>query len=141
MSTGHSLASALLCVSIALAPLLACGTVPKRINAGATQPQSPADGAGDDQIHPNENLGKEAVSAAPTTGPEAPQATSSAAAAQPDCPPRCADGGWIGCGLKKPRGTACTGCTPKCKRKGTVDEGWYDCAGVLIVQSSCASAP
>ena len=40
--------------------------------------------------------------------------------------------------MKKPRGSKCKGCTPKCKKKGTVDEGWYDCAGVLIVQAECS---
>ena len=95
---------------------------------------SPAEGAADYKDNP---MGPATAPVVPTTGGE-PNAPGSAAT-EPVCPPKCgADASWIGCGLPKPRGTQCTGCTPKCKAKGTADEGWYDCSGILIVRHPCA---
>jgi hypothetical protein len=121
---------------VALAPLLACGGA-QNVGAQATKPDSPATGAKDYDVTPGgEPTGTDATGLPPTAG----STTGSAAAAAPDCPPKCTgDNVWVGCGLKKPRGSKCSGCTPKCKQKGTVDEGWYDCAGVLIVLGECSS--
>ena len=56
-----------------------------------------------------------------------------------DCPPRCSESGaWVGCGLEKPRGKGCGGCVPRCKSKGSAEEGWYDCSGVFIATAKCA---
>ena len=121
---------------VALAPVLACGG--QNVGAQATKPQSPAEGSKDYDVTPGgEPTGVDATGLPPTEG--APGSSSAAPQVAPDCPPKCTgDNVWVGCGLKKPRGTKCAGCTPKCKRKGTVDEGWYDCAGVLIVQGNCS---
>lgn len=111
-----------------VASLTSCGGA-SRVNAGATKPMSPAEGAGDYKHSPG---GPHETPIIPTPGgePNAGEVT--------DCPPKCnAAGAWIGCGLKKPRGSACEGCTPTCKGKGTADEGWYDCTGMLIVQRKC----
>ena len=123
--------------SLVLTPLLACGGSGQNVGAQATKPASPADGAKDYDVTPGgEPTGTDA------TGLPPPEGAGSSSAASPvaiDCPPKCTgDNVWVGCGLKKPRGSKCAGCTPKCKRKGTVDEGWYDCAGVLIVQANCS---
>ncbi|GAC1353068.1 MAG: hypothetical protein NVSMB1_22510 [Polyangiales bacterium] len=95
---------------------------------------SPADGAGDYNKEPGE--------APPTTGTESlppPESANRASKKEADCPPRCGtDGAWSGCGLNKAHGSKCEGCTPKCKRKETADEGWYDCSGVLIVLARCS---
>lgn len=125
----------LFAVLISLAPLAllsvsACnnGT---RASAAATKPQSPAEGAADYKYSPGGPHEKPIIPA-PSGEPTAGEIT--------DCPPKCnPEGAWIGCGLKKPRGSQCQGCTPKCKGKGTPDEGWYDCNGVLIVQRQCGS--
>lgn len=125
-------------ISLALGPAIACGAS-QQVGAQATKPDSPAGGAKDYDVTPG---GTPTQSDA--TGLPPPDSSSSAAAepVAPDCPPKCTgDDVWVGCGLKKPRGSKCSGCTPKCKRKGTVDEGWYDCAGVLIVQAKCSDAP
>lgn len=123
---------------VALAPVLAsfaCGNA-QNVGAQATKPDSPATGAKDDDVTP----GGEPTSNDATGLPPSQGASSAAAPVAIDCPPKCTgDDVWVGCGLKKPRGTKCAGCKPKCKQKGTVDEGWYDCAGVLIVQAECSS--
>jgi hypothetical protein len=120
--------------SLALAPLLACGAG-QNVGAQGTKPDSPATGAKDYDVTPGgEPTGTDATGLPPSEG-----SSTAAAATPPDCPPKCTgDNVWVGCGLKKPRGSKCAGCTPKCKKKGTVDEGWYDCTGVLIVQANCS---
>ena len=94
---------------------------------------SPAEGAADYKYSPGGPHERPVVpspSGEPSSGP----------AGVVHCPPTCnADGSWSGCGLKKSRGEACQGCSPKCKGKGSADEGWYDCNGVLIVQRQCGS--
>ncbi len=129
----------LLALTIAVAPfaahfVAACDN--NRVSAAATKPMSPADGAGDHKSSPGgENL-KPVV---PESSND-PGATGGSSPAAADCPPKCnSDGAWSGCGLTKPRGGACQGCTPKCKGKGTKDEGWYDCSGVLIAQRACGT--
>lgn len=108
---------------LAIAP--ACSS--NRVNAAATKPTSPANGAADYKDNPG----------GPIAPPVVPKA-SGEPVAEDDCPPRCGDeGAWVGCGLKKPRGSNCKGCTPKCKSKGSIDEGWYDCNGVMIAQRKC----
>jgi hypothetical protein len=120
-----------LCLAVVpLASIGACGHT-DRVNAAASKPMSPANGAADYDKSPG----------GPATAPTPPTVgTGVEPIAQPsdDCPPRCADdGSWMGCGLKKPRGTGCKGCTPKCKGKDSADEGWYDCNGVMIAQRKC----
>ena len=119
------------------APLIAsssCGgaTTP---TAASTKPMSPAEGAGD--YNPQNGSEAAGLPTAPIAS-GAPSASAGAVEAS-DCPPKCADdGGWIGCGVKKSRGKGCATCAaPKCKNKGTPDEGWYDCTGVLIVPHDC----
>ncbi|MBI2394482.1 MAG: hypothetical protein HYV09_33235 [Deltaproteobacteria bacterium] len=123
-------------VVVVLAPLaltFACTSTP-RGSAAATRPTSPADGAADYKYNPGGPHEKPIVPV-PSGEPTAP-----AGVEITDCPPKCnPDGSWSGCGLKKPRGAACQGCTPKCKGKGTPDEGWYDCNGVLIAQRRCGA--
>ncbi len=135
MARLHGLRSvALLSVTafLAVAPfaMQACGG--GATTAAATKPMSPAEGAADYKENP---MG-------PAERPPVPhpsgEPSASGAPAGLDCPPKCGpDGAWIGCGLKKPRGTKCDGCNPKCKAKGSADEGWYDCTGVLIVLRQC----
>ena len=127
-----------LVAAVVLVPLWACGAS-QNVGAQATKPESPADGAKDYDVTPGgEPTSVDSSGLPPTEG----STTGSAAAKALDCPPKCTgDGVWVGCGLKKPRGSKCQGCTPKCKQKGTVDEGWYDCAGVLIVQGECSDTP
>ncbi len=127
---------ALCLVVVPLASIGACHHVPhsERASAGATKPTGPAEGAGDYWNNPG---GPATAPQPPVTGD--PRAEPTETPPGEDCPPKCsADGSWIGCGLKKPRGTGCTGCVPKCKGKGTSDEGWYDCNGVLIAQRKCS---
>lgn len=123
-------ARALCVLGLVLVPFSAC-TKKEQVSAAATKPLSPAEGAKDYDVNPGGPFEKPIIpspSGEPSAGP-----TEVA-----DCPPTCgANGAWIGCGLKKARGSKCEGCTPKCKAKGTPDEGWYDCAGVLIVQRAC----
>jgi hypothetical protein len=123
-----------LCLVVApLAAIGACGPHPERVNAAATKPTSPANGAADYKDSPG---GPAVAPTPPTVGTEPVPPTP--VATPDDCPPKCSDdGSWIGCGLKKPRGTACKGCTPKCKGKGTLNEGWYDCNGVMIAERKC----
>jgi len=128
----------LLALVVTLAPLgagFATGACAGRseVSAAATKPMSPAEGAADYKDSPGGPHMKPVIpspSGEPSAGP----------AEVANCPPKCnADGTWYGCGLKKPRGSACQGCTPTCKAKGTADEGWYDCSGVLIAQRKCGS--
>lgn len=123
-----------LCLGILpLASTFACGHT-DRVNAAATKPTGPANGAADYKDSPG---GPHTAPTPPTVGTE-PAGAPAEATATDDCPPKCNDdGSWSGCGLKKPRGTNCKGCVPKCKSKGTVDEGWYDCNGVMIAQRKC----
>jgi len=124
---------ALLLAAVPLAAMPACGHT-DRANAAATKPTGPANGAADYQYAPG---GPHTAPTPPTVGTE-PGATTAEPAPSSDCPPSCSpDGSWIGCGLSKPRGSGCKGCTPKCKGKGTADEGWYDCNGVMIAQRKC----
>ena len=128
----------LLAVVLALVPCVsigACGPQPERVNAAATKPTSPANGAADYNYSPG---GPAVAPTPPTVGTEPPSGGTVTGPPAEDCPPKCSeDGSWTGCGLKKPRGAGCKGCTPKCKGKGTVDEGWYDCNGVMIAQRKC----
>lgn len=97
-----------------------------RVNAAATKPTSPANGAADYKDSPG---GPHVAPGVPNPNPGAEPN----GAVDDQCPPKCApDGSWKACGLKKPRGSGCTGCTPKCK-----GDGWYDCSGVLIVAAKC----
>lgn len=117
----------LMLFALALCPLAAapaCGGG-SRVSAAATKPTGPANGAADFKDSPG---GPHTPPVVPTTGTEP-----TANAAADDCPPRCGDdGAWSGCGLKKPRGTDCKGCTPKCK-----GDGWYDCKGMMIAERKC----
>lgn len=110
--------------ALALLPVGACSNT---ANTAATKPMSPANGAADYKDSPG--------------GPHEPAVVPSGSGepnSPSDCPPKCSEeGSWIGCGLKKPRGTGCKGCTPKCKGKGTTMEGWYDCNGVMIAERKC----
>jgi len=124
-------------VLLALGPLLvqACSGQQATPTAAGTKPMSPAEGAADYKDNP---MGPHERPPVPTTGGE-PTASAPSPGEDPACPPKCSpDGSWVGCGLKKPRGTKCMGCTPKCKAKGSADEGWYDCTGVLIILRPCA---
>ncbi len=109
---------------------LACGAHQSiSQTTAATKPMSPADGAKDYE----KGGGPHEPPVMPTASGEKPTSPG-----KPDCPPQCTPAGaWVGCGLPKPRNSNCTGCTPKCKSKGTPDEGWYDCSGVLIVARAC----
>ncbi|MGZ6066650.1 MAG: hypothetical protein ACXWVM_29900 [Polyangiales bacterium] len=111
------------------------------MSAETTKPMGPADGAADyKQNSMGPPLDKPIVpvpSGEPTKPPKEPGGPEPTVV---ECPPTCSpQGGWIGCGLTKIRGSKCQGCTPKCKGKGTPDEGWYDCAGVLIVNRPCGN--
>ncbi len=126
----------LVALALAILPLASVGACvgTDRVNAAASKPTSPANGAGDYKDNPG---GPHVAPTVPTVTPGA-EPTTAAAATEDECPPRCSeDGSWIGCGLKKPRGTGCKGCTPKCKGKGTATEGWYDCNGVMIAERKC----
>lgn len=121
---------ALLLVALPLASAGACSGN-NRMSAAATKPMGPANGAGDYKDNPGGPHGHAVVPVA-SGEPNAP------GSAIEHCPPSCnADGSWTGCGLKKPRGNGCKGCEPKCKGKSTIDEGWYDCNGVLIAARNC----
>lgn len=127
----------LVALALAILPLASAGACvgTDRVNAAASKPTSPANGAADYQYNPG---GPHVAPTVPTVGPGT-EPTTAAAAVEDECPPRCSeDGSWIGCGLKKPRGSACKGCTPKCKGKGTANEGWYDCNGVMIAERKCS---
>lgn len=129
----RSLALPLVTLALTLVPAGIAACRQNRVTAAATKPMSPADGAHDYKEQPGGPLIPPVV---PTASAD-PGATEPEAG-PPDCPPKCrGDGSWIGCGLKKPRGSGCHGCEPKCKGKGTQDEGWYDCSGVLIVARPC----
>lgn len=120
---------ALIVALLALAPLASIGACSgsNAVSAAATKPTGPANGAADYKDSPG----------GPATPPVVPTASGEPGSAS-DCPPKCGDdGAWIGCGLKKPRGTGCKGCTPKCKGKGTSMEGWFDCNGVMIAERKC----
>ncbi len=129
----RSPALAFVALVLTIAPVGAVACQQNRVTAAATKPLSPAEGANDYKENPGGPLVRPAVpeaSGEPGSGDPEP--------GPPDCPPKCrGDGSWIGCGLKKPRGSGCHGCEPKCKGKGTQDEGWYDCSGVLIVARPC----
>jgi hypothetical protein len=120
----------MLAAIVAVAPLgAASGCGHSRLSAAATKPMSPAEGAGDYKQSPGGPLEKPVVPR-PSGEPSAGEITA--------CPPRCnADGSWAGCGLKRPRGEGCQGCTPRCLGKGSSDVGWYDCNGALIVPRRC----
>jgi hypothetical protein len=100
----------------------------------ATKPLSPADGAKDYAGDPPGPDTPTPIGSGPGVGARA------GSTEQPTgCPPRCgADGAWRGCGLRAPRAGACAGCAPRCLGKGTGDEGWYDCSGILIVRGACS---
>jgi hypothetical protein len=113
---------------LALAPLASIGacTGSNAATAAATKPTSPANGAGDYNASPG----------GPHESPVIPTASGEPNASG-DCPPKCSDdGSWTGCGLKKPRGSNCKGCAPKCK-KTAKEEGWYDCSGMMIAERKC----
>jgi hypothetical protein len=99
----------------------------------ATKPMSPADGAKDYAGDPPGPDTPTPIGSGPGVGAR-PGSTE-----QPTgCPPRCgADGAWRGCGLRSPRAGSCAGCAPRCQGKGMSSEGWYDCAGALIVRGTC----
>lgn len=120
-------------IVLLLSTALAACAGENRVSASATKPMSPAEGAADYKHSPAGPAEKPVVPApSGEPGVKAPEIV--------ECPPKCnADGSWSGCGLKKSRGSQCQGCAPKCKGKGTPDEGWYDCNGVLIVQRPCGS--
>lgn len=118
---------------LAIAPLASIGacTGSNVATAAATKPTSPANGAGDYKESPG---GPVAPPVVPTASGEP---TSAPTVAESDCPPKCGDeGAWTGCGLKKPRGSNCKGCTPKCK-KTAKEEGWFDCSGMMIAERNC----
>lgn len=99
----------------------------------ATKPMSPADGAKDYDQTPPGPAYPEPLETGQSAGGR-PGSTEQSTA----CPPRCGvDGAWRGCGLKSPRGGPCPGCTPTCTHKRMPEEGWYDCAGALIVRAVC----
>jgi hypothetical protein len=138
---GRSMAAHVLAArAFAVVTFVAAGAVllagcPRRneATAGATRPMGPAEGASDYKYSPG---GPHEPAAVPQASGE-PEADAPPAS---DCPPKCgSDGAWTGCGLNKPRGANCQNCVPKCKGKGTKDEGWYDCAGMLIAQRACSS--
>lgn len=106
-----------------------CASQPISKTTAVTKPMSPADGAKDYENGTSPH-GPPVVPSGSDKGEQTP--------GKPACPPQCTPAGaWVGCGLPKPRNSNCTGCTPKCKSKGTPDEGWYDCSGVLIVAHAC----
>jgi hypothetical protein len=119
-------------VSAPLFAMVACHQ--NTATASATRPLSPAEGAKDYDRTPG----------GPFVRPAVPEASGEPGAQgepppRQDCPPKCTpSGAWTGCGLAKLRGSGCVGCTPRCKGKGTAEEGWYDCNGVLIIQRPCA---
>lgn len=121
---------ALLPAGVAVAS--ACGPS-SPVGAHATKPLSPADGAKDYAGDPPGPDTPTPIGSGPGVGAR-PGSTE-----QPTgCPPRCgADGSWRGCGLRSPRAGSCAACTPTCSGKGTGDEGWYDCSGILIVRGAC----
>lgn len=120
---------ALALVSVPVA-VVACTKQNREQPAAVSKPMSPAEGAKDYDQNPGGPLQKPIVpagSAEPNSSPPVAE-----------CPPTCSpQGGWIGCGLTKIRGSKCEGCVPKCKAKGSADEGWYDCSGVLIIARPC----
>jgi hypothetical protein len=110
------------CAVVACSPKAAGNSTPPTAGTGTTSPPS---------------TGGEGTSGGGTT----PDGTGSASPEikESDCPPRCSESGaWVGCGLEKPRGKDCGGCVPRCKSKGTPEEGWYDCSGVFIATAKCA---
>jgi hypothetical protein len=124
---------ALALVSACFGAAVACTKQNRETPAAVTKPMGPAEGAKDYEQNPAGPLQKPIV---PIGSSEPKNAGGSPEVEQ--CPPTCSpQGGWIGCGLTKIRGSKCEGCTPKCKGKGSPDEGWYDCAGVLIIARPC----
>jgi hypothetical protein len=114
--------------------LVCCTKQNRETPAAVTKPMGPAEGAKDYEENPGGPLQKPPI---PVGGKQEPKSTGPSPEVE-QCPPTCSpQGGWIGCGLTKIRGSKCEGCTPKCKGKGSADEGWYDCAGVLIIARAC----
>jgi len=120
-------AQRLLALVLCFAGFFACEVA--RQTTSVTKPMSPADGAKDYDVDRG----------GPSLRPVVPSGGAEPESSRVDCPPQCdADTGmWEGCGLKRPTGSKCQGCTPRCRGKSTESVGWYDCSGVLIVARRC----